>query len=693
MAVSREFLVKLVGDAKQLIGTFDKVKDEAQASLGSGGLGGKLSSLLPSFKTIAVAGTAAFGAVSAAAGLAVKAAAEDAQSQALLAQALETTFGKSEQLVASTERFISETSKAAAVADDQLRPALSTLVRATGDLTQSQKLLEVALDISAGTGRDLEQVTLGLARASQGQFTALTRLGVPLDQNAVKAKDFDAVLRTLSDTFEGAAAASADSAQGRFRAFGIAVDELQEQFGALLLPALTEVVGYLTNKVIPAVSMAVDEFRSTGVRQALAVFVAAFGEAGIAILDNLESVALGIYKFMEGVVATLSPLFAAIDLVRAAVALGKPIESIQGAIERRTREVQGAFDGFRDTVDRTAKRLDIIAQGPLDTVERRLAQVTQNAKGSKQSMAEFGDETDKTGGKVKKAADDVKKFADRQKDYNKAVTDGQSALKSFTNSQKRSEDRRKSLIDTENDLKKAQQELAKAQMGGTPEEIAAAQRKVAAAERGVARSKFDVEESLIAVRDAEKELAELRKDPESTPDEIRRAEIRLAEAKFAVVDAEDRQIEVTDSLTEARRQLRIATDGLREGDAELAPFQDAVLKLAIRAKDASDDYREALEDETDALENYRKALEEVAKAAASVPKFSAQNPSGLPPIPEIPTPTPGGSFTSGQRQMPDTVNVTVNSSVVNPQQVGQEIADYLRAYHLGGGDQRYYTAV
>ncbi|NDC91283.1 MAG: hypothetical protein EB089_05435, partial [Acidimicrobiia bacterium] len=350
MAVSREFLVKLVGDAKQLIGTFDKVKSEAQSSLGSGGLGGKLSSLLPSFKTISIAGTAAFGAVSAAAGLAVKAAAEDAQSQALLAQALETTFGKSEQLVASTERFISETSKAAAVADDQLRPALSTLVRATGDLTQSQKLLEVAL----------EQVTLGLARASQGQFTALTRLGVPLDQNAVKTKDFDAVLRSLSDTFEGAAAASADSAQGRFRAFGIAVDELQEQFGALLLPALTQVVGYLTNKVIPAVSMAIDEFRSTGVKSALAVFVAAFGEAGIAILDNLESVALGVYKFMEGVVATLSPLFAAIDLVRAAVALGKPIESIQGAIERRTREVQGAFDGFRETVDSTARRLDII---------------------------------------------------------------------------------------------------------------------------------------------------------------------------------------------------------------------------------------------------------------------------------------------------------------------------------------------
>jgi len=113
----------------------------------------------------------------------------------------------------------------------------------------------------------------------------------------------------------------------------------------------------------------------------------------------------------------------------------------------------------------------------------------------------------------------------------------------------------------------------------------------------------------------------------------------------------------------------------------------------LRAKEASDAYREALEEETDALEEYRKALEEVAKAAASVPKFSAQNPSGLPDIPFVPTPVPGGFIDPGQVQLPDKVEIVVQSSVVNPQQVGQEIADYLRAYHLGGGDQRYYTAV
>jgi hypothetical protein len=678
MAVSREFLVKLVGDAKSLISTFDKVGKEATATLGKGGLGGKLMDLLPSFKTISIAGTAAFGAVSAAAGLAVKAAAEDAESQARLAQALNTTFGESKQLVAATEEFITSMSQAAAVSDDQLRPAMTTLVRATGDLKQSQDLLKLALDISAGSGRDLETVTIALARASQGQVSALTRLGVPLDQAAVKTKDFEAITRTLADTFEGAAAASADSAQGRFRAFGIAVDELREQFGEMLLPALTDVTDYLTRTVIPAFSMAIEAFRSQGVKSALAVFVAAFGQAGIAILDQLEGVAVGVYKFMEGVVATLSPLFAAIDLVRSVLALGKPIESIQAGIARRTQEVQGAFDGFRDSVSQASKRLEVIAAGPMDVVERRLAQVGRTARGTKSDLGDLGDEAGRTGGKTKKAADDVKTFQERLKDYTSAVKSAKSASDAFGRSQERASEARVSLADADKALAKAQEDLAKAQQGGSPEQIAAANRRVAAAERTVARAKFDVEESVIAVRDAERELAELRQDPEATPDQIRKAEIRLAEAKFAVVDAEDRQIEVATDLTEARRQLRIATEGLREGDEELIPFQAAVEDLTKRQTDAAKRYKEALEEQTEALQEYTEALAALQAVAATVPKVAGANPvTGLIPVP--PTPV------SDQRIMPETAATTVVVNVTagiggNAYQVGKEIIEVLDQY-------------
>lgn len=678
MAVSREFLVKLVGDAKSLISTFDKVGKEANATLGKGGLGGKLTSMLPSFKTIAVAGTAAFGAVSAAAGLAVKAAAEDAESQARLAQALNTTFGESKQLVAATEEFISSMSQAAAVSDDQLRPAMTTLVRATGDMAESQKLLKLALDISAGSGRDLESVSIALARASQGQMTALTRLGVPLDQNAVKTKNFEAVTRQLADTFEGAAAASADSAQGRFRAFGIAVDELQEQFGSYLLPVLTDVVDYLTKTVIPAVSMAVETFRSRGVKEALAVFVAAFGDAGLAILDVLEKTAAGIQGFLNGVIVSVKLAFDIItlDLVGAV----KNAAGFERELSDRTAASARAFDSFRNSVNQASKRLEIIAQGPMDVVERRLAQVGRIAKGTRTSLDDLGDGAEGAGRKSGKAASDIKTFQERLKEYTSAVKSAKSASDAFGRSQERAGQARVSLAEADADLAKAQEALAAAQRGGSPEQIAAAQRGLAAAERNVSRAKFNVEESVIAVRDAERQLAELRKDPEATPDEIRKAEIRLAEAKFAVADAEDRQIEITDGLTEARRQLRIATDGLRKGDEELIPFQSAVEELTKRQEEAAKRYKEALDEQTEALKEYTDALAALQAVAATVPKFAGANPvTGLLPVPPVPTPAAAGMAPNPSGQTPIVVNITAGIGG-NAYQIGKELVEVLDQY-------------
>ena len=92
------------------------------------------------------------------------------------------------------------------------------------------------------------------------------------------------------------------------------------------------------------------------------------------------------------------------------------------------------------------------------------------------------------------------------------------------------------------------------------------------------------------------------------------------------------------------------------------------------------------------MNRYKETLEELGKVAENFPKIAAR--VGAPDlIPIVPTPTTSQPFDSSQRQMPDTVNFVVQSSVVNPQQVGQEIAEYLRAYHLGGGDRRFYTTV
>jgi hypothetical protein len=186
------------------------------------------------------AAIAAIGAVTAGLTKAVKAAAEDQKSQEQLKIALENTVFANQSQVAAVEDSITALMYQTATADDVLRPALSKLVRATKDVTQAQSLLKLALDISAGSGRDLTSVSTALSRAALGNFTALTRLGIPLDQNAVKAKDLDGVLGSLSASFSGAATKNAQTFEGQITTLKIALGELEETVGKQLIPILSD---------------------------------------------------------------------------------------------------------------------------------------------------------------------------------------------------------------------------------------------------------------------------------------------------------------------------------------------------------------------------------------------------------------------------------------------------------------------
>jgi hypothetical protein len=186
------------------------------------------------------AAIAAIGAVTAGLTKAVKAAAEDQKSQEQLKIALENTVGANKSQVGAVEDSVTALMYQTATADDVLRPALSKLVRATKDVTQAQSLLKLALDISAGSGRDLTSVSTALSRAALGNFTALTRLGIPLDQNAVKAKDLDGVLGSLSASFAGAATKNAQTFEGQVTTLKIALGELEESVGKQLIPVLSD---------------------------------------------------------------------------------------------------------------------------------------------------------------------------------------------------------------------------------------------------------------------------------------------------------------------------------------------------------------------------------------------------------------------------------------------------------------------
>jgi hypothetical protein len=166
----------------------------------------------------------------------VKAAAEDEKAQKQLALALKNVgLGRD---VAISEAFIQKLQSEFGVVDDKLRPAYQALAVATGDTAQSQKLLQIALDISASTGKDLASVTGAISKAYLGNNTALGKLGVGISKADLKAKSFDEVMNQLSTTFAGAATASANTFQGSMDKLSVASANVQEIIGTGIIDAL-----------------------------------------------------------------------------------------------------------------------------------------------------------------------------------------------------------------------------------------------------------------------------------------------------------------------------------------------------------------------------------------------------------------------------------------------------------------------
>ena len=259
MADIRTLKLQLLADTAQFSTGLNKASTDTQSFTAK--VDKIVATAAKAFLGLATAvGTAAFAiGVSA-----VKAAIEDEKAQVSLAQTLRNTTKATDQQIAATEDYIDATARATGVADDQLRPSLDRLVRSTQDVTKAQKLQQLALDISAGTSKDLATVTEALSKGLDGNLGALKRIGVPLDENIIKTKDFDAAVIALSETFAGQAAAAAETFAGRMSRVQIAVDEAKEQIGFALLPFMEKLAKFVTDNLVPALEGLVNGLTRSG---------------------------------------------------------------------------------------------------------------------------------------------------------------------------------------------------------------------------------------------------------------------------------------------------------------------------------------------------------------------------------------------------------------------------------------------
>ena len=256
----------------------------------------------------------ALGGLVAGLGDAVKGAMEDEQAQKLLARQLEKTTGATDAQVKSVETYITKQGKLKGVTDDELRPALAGLVRATKDIDEAQKVANLSMDVAAAKGLSLETVTKAMEKAYGGNMTALAKLSPELRDMIKGGATLEEVMAQMAKTFGGAATDSANTAAGSMKRLGVALGEAKEGVGAALLPIL---------------------------------------EKALPVLQKFAQWAQDNPKLITAVAAAFGVLAASILVVNAAMALNPAVLIVAGIIAVGAALVVAykKFQAFRDVVN------------------------------------------------------------------------------------------------------------------------------------------------------------------------------------------------------------------------------------------------------------------------------------------------------------------------------------------------------
>ena len=356
---------------------------------------------------------AAMGALTAAAGYSIKAAVQDEAAQTQLAKALQNVTNASDAQIAAVEQQIKAMQMATGVADDELRPAYASILRGTNDIAEASKGLALAMDVSAGTGKNLGEVSDALAKAYGGNYKALKQLSPELFQMIKDGASLDKVMGALSSTFGGSAAAAANTAQGQFKRLNVALDEAKESIGFALLPAVLAILPYLTKFGDWAAN-------HTGVLMAVGTAIAAISTALIGfkaaqVIANAVTVVTTALNWSLAASAAAANTAMTLGVGAAAIAAGLVVTAGAFLIYKNaTKTATQATTEFKDIA------------GPVLGPE--LTNVTAKVKATGTAVDHMAD-------KIKKASDALKSYmVTALKDAQDALAEAQGKFDDFAGS-------------------------------------------------------------------------------------------------------------------------------------------------------------------------------------------------------------------------------------------------------------------
>jgi len=717
MAGERTFVVKFVtdiGDATTGIGKMAKSFSGLTGQLEKG-VGSALKNLIPSFKTMAIAGTAAAGAVAAASFKLVQQASNLEESQSKV----NTVFGNSAFIIdnfAKTSAASFGITKQAAL---EASGTFGNLIQAFGigegqAANMSITLVQLAADLASFNNTPIEEAIIALRSGLSGEAEPLKRFGVAINDTRLKqealnmglydgkgalditAKTQAAYALILKDTnlAQGDFSRTSEGFANQMRILQASLSDAATEVGLVLLPYFKEFVGFINDRIVPAITAFAENLDEKGLGRSFEFAIAAMGDFGIQAIAVMKSAYIATLEFARSLADILEKL-GQVGIVASALsgnvsgafksaALGITASNVGDRIDEQLAGADQLFFDLANGVRTARLELDALKFSSNRTTEQQVRNAERVGKVVRTGKVEQ-EETAKATGGAAKAVETAKQKLEKYTDAMRAST---KASKAFTQAQKDSKRANEAKAQADADLATAEANLAQitAGFGADSPQAKAAAVALDKAQRGVERAGYRIEQATYAVTDAELELAKVRKDPESSAKAIREAEIALAESKLALKDAIDDQTDATGELIEKNDLLDEAISG---ATATTKVYKDALLEVNEAKKkqaDASQAVADAIDREADAQERLNDADEKRGELAKLYPKIAANNPMSefTGSVPSTVTGNASGGMADIYRGQ---TNVVVNAGLVSsPDQVAQEIQDILnrRARNNGG---------
>lgn len=294
-----DILIKIGASSRQFTEELDRIK-------------AKTENLENQLSKVAAISAAAFAALTAEVGFAVKAYAAQEAATNKLNQALQNQGIYSKDLVKAYRAQASEIQNLTGLDDDAIVSGQALIQGYIGQIEVTKELSQAVADFAVAQGIDLESAFTLVGKSIGSSTNALTRYGVEIDANASKQEKLSAVVSGLTARFGGQAEA-ANKGLGGIQGLKNAFGDLQEQIGERFAPIITTAIQKLTAFI--------QEIQKN---KPLLDFTASMIAAGIAVSGTVGVAAAGGIAFLK--------LKAALEAARIATsAMSLAVKGLVGA--------------------------------------------------------------------------------------------------------------------------------------------------------------------------------------------------------------------------------------------------------------------------------------------------------------------------------------------------------------------------